>query len=161
MQGCLVLKRIPYQRSITFNCRIFAIGKINDKYKCLKLMNPLYNSIKKKMLNFVKVDEGTLIRGTKYKIIDIYNYNPHEYIVTFDGYSQGNNILSWINLSFYKTVNNETLYYRYTTDNTMFLKYKYSTYVYKLVSSKEQIQQDMENRAVNLILQTLIPNFQQ
>jgi hypothetical protein len=108
------------------------------------------------MLNFIKVNEDELVKGHKYKLIDIYSYNPHEYTVTFDGYTCKNNILIWINLSFEKIVDFEKRKFFYTTDPTIFLKLKYSAYVHELISSKEKIQNAMELRAINLILQNII-----
>lgn len=114
------------------------------------------------MLDFIRVDEETLIHGTKYKIIVVDNDYPFTktFISTFDDYDvNGNDVkyLLWGKTTFIIEQYNpytKSIFY----DHSMSM-HKYILNVriiYKLVLSKEKIQCAMETRAVNTILQNII-----
>jgi len=122
------------------------------------------------MLNFIKVDEETLIHGTKYKIIVVMfhaNIYTKTYISIFDEYDVNGHDIEWflwgettLIIEHYNPYTKEIIYDK----NTSMPKYIFNDKqrdIYKLVLSKEKIQYAMELRAINKILQNIIgdPKF--
>lgn len=106
------------------------------------------------LLNFCEVDNDDLKIGEKYMIQErSYQHTRTIYGVFAEYITQ--HITEWsknmytIESSYMQT---ETYYASNIRLNIITKKCEF----YKLISSKEQIQQDMENRAINLILQKLI-----
>ncbi len=112
------------------------------------------------MLNFVQVDEKTLIQGIKYKIVDNHPYYNRKYISVFNKYDidQFNvKYLLWGKTIFIVEIVDPYSEISYVyKDMTMPIKGLYDRHIYKLVSSKEKIQCAMELRAVNIVLQNII-----
>lgn len=112
-------------------------------------------------LKFKEVRYNNLRLGTKYIITDPSNYiftNNKVYVGIFNGY--GNNyrigeITNWekthISYSPFTSHNK-----KYKVGNISFNKYSYERNYLVLDSQKEIIQNNMESRAVNIILRRLI-----
>lgn len=108
------------------------------------------------LLNFCEVDIDDLKVGEKYMIQErSYQHTRTIYGVFAEYITQ--HITEWEKCMY--TIESpyihHTMYYTTHTRMRINIITKKCEF-YKLVSSKEQIQQDMENRAINLILQKLI-----
>jgi hypothetical protein len=104
---------------------------------------------------FVNINPTDLVKGVKYKIEEI----SHYYFRTFVGIYNGtdDDYLLWNNLSFVAENRITALKNRsYFKDIRIHILSMYYRQIYKLVSSKEKIQQSMETRAVNMVLQQVV-----
>jgi len=112
------------------------------------------------MLNFVQVDEKTLIHGTKYKIEDNNPYYNRNFISIFNKYDLdqfNDKYLLWGKTTFNIELFNPYSKTTYVNqDMTMSIKGLYKRYIYKLEPLKEIIQRAMELRAINKILQNVM-----
>jgi len=115
------------------------------------------------MLIFVQITHNELVQGTKYKIEENFLYYLRTFICIYDGKIYEcdiNNEIEeytvWKNISFVAEHTIEKNIIKRLYLDSIQMSEMYLKQIYKLVSSKEKIQNAMETRAINTILQNII-----
>jgi hypothetical protein len=106
------------------------------------------------MLSFVSINIDELVKGTKYRIEEnLFNVKELIIVGIFNGYEE--KYLLWNKTFYFNNYNGyEVIIPKYVESMRMDILHKRK--FYKLISSKEKIQNAMELRAINLILQNII-----
>uniref|UniRef100_A0A6C0EV84 Uncharacterized protein n=1 Tax=viral metagenome TaxID=1070528 RepID=A0A6C0EV84_9ZZZZ len=112
------------------------------------------------MLTFVSLPLSELVQGTKYRIEEnLYGVREIIFIGMFNGYQQHNEgkYLLWKKIFYFiKNGDEEVIIPKYIEETQMDILSPFGRKYFKLISSKEKIQNEMEIRAINLILQNII-----
>jgi hypothetical protein len=112
------------------------------------------------MLSFESLPLSNLIKGVKYMIEENSVYVKELiFIGNFKGYQQYDEekYLLWTNILYFsKIIGDEIITPTQVEELRMSVLSPFGRKYYKLVSSKEKIQQSMETRAVNMVLQQII-----
>uniref|UniRef100_A0A6C0ET88 Uncharacterized protein n=1 Tax=viral metagenome TaxID=1070528 RepID=A0A6C0ET88_9ZZZZ len=113
------------------------------------------------MLSFVLIEENEMVKGDKYKIEEnSYNFNK-TFIGIYNGTFYDNlntySYLLWLKTTFVAQNKKRDDHIGPTYFETMRMSMTtiYDRKFYKLLLSKEKIQQAMEQRSVNIILQNI------
>ena len=112
------------------------------------------------MMLFEQIYENSLVKGIRYKLKDKTKFYARTFIGIYNGteIDQYGIVLLWINIKYHLEILDKPYCYHtcYFENIKMNIHNMYERYIYKLVPLKGKIQETMEQRAINLILQNII-----